>query len=447
MGWLTGAFTSRGYARRDSRLGPRDGVEPALSSPSLRTPADATALGHLSSPFVLSTQRGQQTLGAGCSVLPALISYPGRRDRRRRHRKGSANSVNTEHHDTMDGKGVQETNENVVRLPREWIGPREKLVPMGSRAGAGRPTPLDGLSDRSIDDDDRSDDVTEELAPAAGDFWTAGASAVHHAIQGPTPRASSTASEPGPSEPRIHDEHPASDRARRRRLLPRGPRTRRAWGYRPQRTAAGDHRSPRPLTGPGQRRRPRWTTFVGALAGACLVATTVIGLSEHGRSTATRSRTHAIAASGGPVHQLDPHAGVQRSAAPSSRTAQRVSSTHRRPHRSKPAHHRSTRPRRTRTHHRGASTHHATSSSVGSSSVGTTSSSGTSPPTTAAPTTPTTATPTAPTTTAAPVSTTPASTPTTASSSSTGGSSSSPSHRPAYGEGGVLGAGHSSGSS
>ncbi len=62
------------------------------------------------------------------------------------------------------------TDENVIRLPREWIGPLEELVPIrpAPPAGQGGAEPVDG-----------------ELPPAADAFWSEDAGALHNAVRAP----------------------------------------------------------------------------------------------------------------------------------------------------------------------------------------------------------------------------------------------------------------------
>jgi hypothetical protein len=61
----------------------------------------------------------------------------------------------------------------VIRLPRDWVGPPEELVPIGSRARAreGRPA---------------EDSARDDVIPDAGDFWGESAAAVHHVMSAPT---------------------------------------------------------------------------------------------------------------------------------------------------------------------------------------------------------------------------------------------------------------------
>jgi hypothetical protein len=70
---------------------------------------------------------------------------------------------------TEDVDGATRNEENVVRLPRDWLGPREELVPIGPEARA-RAAGL-GLDD---------------LPPTADAFWTEDAAALHDAVQGPS---------------------------------------------------------------------------------------------------------------------------------------------------------------------------------------------------------------------------------------------------------------------
>ena len=68
--------------------------------------------------------------------------------------------------DTKDGDGRDTTSENVVRLPRDWLGPRDELVPMGSRA-------------RALDEA-----RTENASPAAS-FWGEDSGSVQAPVTAP----------------------------------------------------------------------------------------------------------------------------------------------------------------------------------------------------------------------------------------------------------------------
>jgi hypothetical protein len=71
----------------------------------------------------------------------------------------------------------------VVRLPRDWLGPREELVPIGRPASV-------GAAVTSGDD---------SLPPTAEAFWSEDSAALHDAVQGPT--SVSTASPAAPALP------------------------------------------------------------------------------------------------------------------------------------------------------------------------------------------------------------------------------------------------------
>jgi hypothetical protein len=77
-----------------------------------------------------------------------------------------------------------EPSDKVVRLPRDWLGPREHLVPFGTAASP----------------------VTESepagLAPSADDFWGERSAAIHDAVQAPETPPPADASAPNPRLPR-----------------------------------------------------------------------------------------------------------------------------------------------------------------------------------------------------------------------------------------------------
>jgi hypothetical protein len=60
-----------------------------------------------------------------------------------------------------DGVEGAQPADKVVRLPRDWLGPREDLVPFGPRASA------------------------PEAPPSAADFWGERSAAIHDAVQAP----------------------------------------------------------------------------------------------------------------------------------------------------------------------------------------------------------------------------------------------------------------------
>jgi hypothetical protein len=65
---------------------------------------------------------------------------------------------------TETGEQEARPRANVVRLPRDWLGPREELVPFGPSA---------------------SSEGTEELPPSAEDFWGERSAAIHDALEAP----------------------------------------------------------------------------------------------------------------------------------------------------------------------------------------------------------------------------------------------------------------------
>lgn len=163
-------------------------------------------------------------------------------------------SVRTDNRDTMDGTGGDGA-ENVVRLPRDWVGPPEELVPMGSRARA-----------REAEEPTGAD-----TAQAADDFWGGGGGAIQSAIQPSTRLAEPPAS------------HPASAEPPRRRVRTRGRRL---------------------------RLRPR--AVVIALAVCCVAGIAALGFAEDGGRPAAAGRgMHMVVAAGGSsdVRQLGPTAG------------------------------------------------------------------------------------------------------------------------------------------
>jgi hypothetical protein len=81
---------------------------------------------------------------------------------------------------TKDGNGAARHDENVIRLPRDWLGPPEELVPIGPAARA-RAAQLDG------------GDVPP---PAADAFWSEDAAALHDAVQAPVGAAADRLSPP-----------------------------------------------------------------------------------------------------------------------------------------------------------------------------------------------------------------------------------------------------------
>jgi hypothetical protein len=78
--------------------------------------------------------------------------------------------VKTGDWETNDVETSSGRNENVVRLPREWIGPLEELVPIRPATEAGKQS---------------TGSVEDEVPPTADAFWSEDAGALHNALQAP----------------------------------------------------------------------------------------------------------------------------------------------------------------------------------------------------------------------------------------------------------------------
>jgi hypothetical protein len=143
--------------------------------------------------------------------------------------------VETDDRQTEDGGRGARSEDNVVRLPRDWLGPREELVPVGSAVHAGGTTEHGSV---------------ETLPPTAHDFWGEDSAALHDAMQATQ------------SEHRVEDPAAPTSRVREPR--------RRRW-HRPRLT------SRRGIDRLGARRR--WLVL-GLPAATLLVAVAVIGEAE-----------------------------------------------------------------------------------------------------------------------------------------------------------------------
>lgn len=127
--------------------------------------------------------------------------------------------------------------------------------------------------------------TAQETVPTAGDFWSAGAAAVHGAIQ-PSGKRTETSASPTAST----QAPPRRPRTRRTRSIPRRP-----WGF-SARTAAAEPLDPR------IRLRPRAVAITAGLA--CLLAAAAIGLAEGGAPSTTHGqRTSASVGATGSSHQ------------------------------------------------------------------------------------------------------------------------------------------------
>jgi hypothetical protein len=162
---------------------------------------------------------------------------------------------------TTQGDRDERTTENVVRLPRDWLGPREELVPMGSRTRAAE---LDGAR-------------PESLPPTAASFWDEDSGSLQAPMQPPADTWQGQW-EPAPPEPAALA---GSASARRHRSIPR-PRV------------------PRSLSGGFAPPRRRATAVVAGVLGACLLVVLAVigetagGAHNPGGKTAASSKSAAI---------------------------------------------------------------------------------------------------------------------------------------------------------
>jgi hypothetical protein len=175
------------------------------------------------------------------------------------------------------GDEEERGTENVVRLPRDWLGPRDELVPIGPRAGA-------------VDTSDG--DQTEAFLPNASSFWDEDSGSLQAPMQAPA-----GAWQPTPAA------RPASPRPRRRRL-------------------------PRPRFGSSASRafisRRRATAAMGVLATGLLLILAVIGRTEGG----THKASNTAASISKKKTPIEPGTGVNR-ARPKAKTHVVTHTTHR----------------------------------------------------------------------------------------------------------------------
>jgi len=152
---------------------------------------------------------------------------------------------------TIEGDG--EERGNVIRL-RDWLGPREELVPIGPRADAAKAA---------------DDDPVEAQPPTAASFWDEDSGSLQAPMQAPA-EAWSGKWEPATDQRSVR---PSASSPLRRRAIPR-PRIR--WSL-------GD-----PFV-PCFARRRRAGTAIGGLAVCVLMALAVIGQTEGGPRTARKT--------------------------------------------------------------------------------------------------------------------------------------------------------------
>ena len=223
---------------------------------------------------------------------------------------------------TKDGNGATRNEENVIRLPRDWLGPPEELVPIGPAARA-RAAQLD---------------VGDAPPPAADAFWSEDAAALHDAVQAPVGTAGERLSPPvGLVAPVAAHWH---------LRLPRRPRLRGLRGPRGSRVV-----------------RARWALVAVSAAVVAVSALLALGAWPAGRRTAAQT---------GPVHTVT-HSRTTALAQDSA--ALPLSKTDAADHRARQAAHARTRTRaRTKvarrsqvpgkSRHRPAATHHSAAPTV-----------------------------------------------------------------------------------
>ena len=168
--------------------------------------------------------------------------------------------------DETDVGGKQDPREsNVVRFPRDWLGPLDELVPLGPAGGQ----ESDSSPADSSPGDGRVVDFTPPAPREAADFWGEDAAAFHDAVE-PPPESATAVRDGGASHGRVSS---------RRSHLPAIPRR---FGYR----VAGPREASR-----GRRR----AVLVAAVSAA---AVTLVGLAlavglfggTAGPQTASRGR-------------------------------------------------------------------------------------------------------------------------------------------------------------
>jgi hypothetical protein len=215
---------------------------------------------------------------------------------------------------------------NVVRLPRDWLGPRDELVPFGPAASTGLKRGASEAPGSSVGSGGSVvDDAAPAPPPSASDFWGEHSAEMHHALQGP-PAARSPAG-PAPGEPpRVMpapagpaaapreqaaaspalDQDPPADR---RRLTRPRPRQRiavrpqltlrkvrwRRWAERREHPVASTPAPPEPTS--GRRRPPQAVVAAGALGVVAAVALAAIVAGAIGGAS-TESGSRRVAASG-----------------------------------------------------------------------------------------------------------------------------------------------------
>ena len=229
-------------------------------------------------------------------------------------RERSAKPVKTGDRNTEVGVGGTRSDENVVRFPRDWVGPLEELLPIGPMPKRPASSPADDTG----------------LPPSADTFWSEDSAVLHDAVTGPDGVGVIDPADP----PTV-----AWSAPRRRRPRPR---------------------LLRPLASAAARiARTHVMAGAGVLAVVALLAMAVIGFAETGSPTHTAAHSGVHTTAGANPRIID--TGVR--PAP-----QRVERTVRTRHRA--GHHHGVRAHaRARTRHRTRRSHHPAAASLVSPSA------------------------------------------------------------------------------
>ena len=231
---------------------------------------------------------------------------------------------------------------NVVRLPRDWLGPRDELIPFGPSARRAEAAATRAAAEADILELGPRDLVAEPLDCTQDDFWGGHLEAIPKPMVGPRPQEAESSPDlvdPGsPCEPAgVGDPDGVGSTSQ----SPYGPtlgsdsedpgarvatpgRTRPRPHHRATRRdrAMRHHRATLSLARP----RIRVPAVAGSLAAAALVATVVVSLPGSGARIAVHHPGPALASAASSLvlpDTLDPHPRrVARAACPAGRSLQ-----------------------------------------------------------------------------------------------------------------------------
>ncbi len=123
-------------------------------------------------------------------------------------------------------QGDEQPDATVVRLPRDWLGPRDQLVPFGPRAHA--PAGFVDTGSAPAADPPRVDTlppspIRSDEAPSAADFWSERSDSLHDVLQVPEAPPERLAPEVLDELPTEGPDQPGQASAPRRTRLPVHP--------------------------------------------------------------------------------------------------------------------------------------------------------------------------------------------------------------------------------